>query len=296
MDEEFLSEFRLRFKETRAKMLEQSISCSQNPAKLLRNHVNQSSDELILDLLASVLMAAKQLTTSERISVIQPLLNKLQQHISNRAEIPETVSWFLEHKNLMIPATHEVLLYAKELRANQSCSYNEKALIKSVAFPAEFLYGIHQDIPTDLLCELILIAEEFPRGYMAYKNLEAMGASKSLEWHIDEQKSLPSFEKIVKLHEYAIVTPGAKIDLSIFNYDFSKYVAKLYIELLENTPCIDAESNSKKIAIFDGLITCISRFDMKDVRSLVIDSKIPRDMFSNHPKLLGISFVNDLGL
>lgn len=296
VDKEFLSFVTHATKKTDSKMLEQSISCSLDPGLDLKNYINQNTGEPILELLPAAFLSAKHLCARERISVAQTLLRKLQNHLQDRSELPEAIAWCQEFNSIIMPVVLEVLVDANELRANVSCSHEEKQMIKSVAFPAEFLVGIKCCTPENILNELIKIAIEFPRGYMAYKNLEALGASKSLDWHIDEQKSLPAFDKLVKLHEYAIATPGAKVDLGIFEYQVAKRIAGLYIELLENPITNDAEATDKKLAIFGGLMKCINKNDMKDVREMIIGSKIPRSIFRSYPELLGQSFINDLGM
>jgi hypothetical protein len=280
-------------------LLNQAVSGHENPLEQLDRYLIQASDEQVLPLFLKGIETMPTLASRDDQLAAAKLFYRFQTFLKTRSNIPEAIDWFGANQGRLLPLIAELLPVLRTVNEAVTSTARERSLLSTFSFPPEFLCGLQDCCSHPVLSDLAQLALEKPQGYMAYTYLDSLGLAQTPAWHLEAQVA-GEWSKLVKLHEYAMVTPGFELDLRQFDDfggRFSTYAARLYVELLAETPAITADAKRKQAMIFDGLVKHCSDPDFGDkIRGYIINGNIPKELFKPHLKLLGDRFHQDLGL
>jgi hypothetical protein len=280
-------------------MIKQAVRGHDKPFEMLDNYLSKAVDEDVLPILLTGIEAVLPLESREDLQAMGRLFNNLKRLLATRSNIPDAIEWFGANQTTLLPIIAEVLVEAKLLHNDVTSTAKDKGLLLYLALPPEFLCGLQASMNHPIIDDLATLALETPRGYMAYAYLDSMGFAQTKDWHTQAQVDA-NWSKLAKLHEYAVVTPGFELDLSKFDElggVVSMHAARLYVELLAETPALSDDAKRKQAMIFDGLAKHCADPDFGDrIRALIINGNIPKELFKRHLNLLGDRFHQDLGL
>ncbi|WP_274644446.1 hypothetical protein [Pseudomonas serbica] len=280
-------------------LIKQAVRGHDKPFEMLDNYLSKAVDEDVLPILLTGIDAVLPLESHEDLLGMGRLFNNLKRLLKTRSNIPDAIEWFGANQTALFPIIADVLEEAKRLHDDVTSTAKDKGVLLYFAFPPEFLCGLQASINHPVITDLASLALEHPRGYMAYAYLDSMGFAQTKEWHAQAQADA-NWSKLAKLHEYAMVTPGLELDLSHFDElggVVSMHAARLYTELLAETPALSDDAKRKQALIFDALVRHCADQDFGDrIRALIINGNIPKELFKKHLNLLGDRFHQDLGL
>lgn len=280
-------------------MLKQAVMGNDKPFELLDTYIAATKDDEVLPMLFAGIESVMPLSSREDLRNVARLFDRLGWLLDERSNIPDAVEWFAANQGTLLPIIADVLAEAKLLYSDVSSSKKDKSLIYMLSFSSEFLCALNASTNHPVVAELGSLALELPRGYMAYTYLDSMGLAQTQEWHAQAQVDA-DWRQLVKLHEYAMVNKGFELDLSQLRKmdgQFSMGAARLYIDLLANTPAVTDDAKGKQAMIFDALVKQCKDHDFGDkIKALIINSNIPKELFKSHLNLLGDRFHQDLGL
>lgn len=280
-------------------LLKQAVSGHEKPLEQLDRYLVQASDEQVLPLFLQGIETMPALANRDDQLAAAKLFYRFQLLLKTRSNIPEAIDWFGANQGTLLPLIAELLPVARTVNEAVTSTARERSLLSTFAFPPEFLCGLQDCCNHPVISDLAQLALEKPQGYMAYTYLDSLGLAKTPAWHLEAQAA-GEWSKLVKLHEYAIVTPGFELDLSDFDAiggSFSTHAARLYVQLLAETPALSDDAKRKQQMIFEALVKHCADPDFGDkIRGYIINGNIPKELFKPHLKLLGERFHQDLGL
>jgi hypothetical protein len=280
-------------------LLKQAVLGHEKPLEQLDRYLIQASDEQVLPLFLQGIETMPALANRDDQLAAAKLFYRFQQFLKTRSNIPEAIDWFGAHQGTLLPMIAELLPVTRTVHEAVTSTARERTLLSTFSFPPEFLCGIKDCCHHPVISDLAQLALEKPQGYMAYTYLDRLGLAQTPAWHLEAQVA-GEWSKLVKLHEYALVTPGFELDLRTFdgiNGSFSTHAARLYVELLAETPALTVDAKRKQAMIFDGLVKhCADQDFGEKIRGLIVNGNIPKELFKPHLNLLGDRFHKDLGL
>lgn len=280
-------------------LLKQAVSGHEKPLEQLDRYLVQASDEQVLPLFLQGIETMPALANRDDQLAAAKLFYRFQLFLKTRSNIPEAIDWFGANQGTLLPLIAELLPVTRTVHEDVTSTARERSLLSTFAFPPEFLCGLQDCCNHPVISDLAQLALEKPQGYMAYTYLDSLGLAQTQAWHLEAQVA-GEWSKLVKLHEYAMVTPGFELDLRTFDGiggSFSTYAARLYVELLAETPALTDDAKRKQAMIFDGLVKHCADPDFGEkIRGYIINGNIPKELFKPHLKLLGERFQQDLGL
>jgi hypothetical protein len=154
------------------------------------------------------------------------------------------------------------------------------------------LYALTQD---PVLLRVAELAVKSPSGELPYAYLESMGVTRSVEWHFEAQGKAKD-DKRVALYEFALMTPGYQINPDI-KLPLQPFEAKEFITLLKSEAGEEPEGVRKRQELFDLMANLCGKNDPgQQIRSVLVKSDLPKELFKGHLNLLGDSFGRDLGI
>jgi hypothetical protein len=154
------------------------------------------------------------------------------------------------------------------------------------------LYALTQD---PVLLRVAELAVKSPSGELPYAYLERMGVTRSAEWHFEVQGKAKD-DKRIALYEFALMTPGYEINPDI-KLPLQPFEVKEFITLLKSEAGEGPEGVRKRQELFDLMANLCGKNDPgQQIRSLLVKSDLPKELFKGHLNLLGDSFGRDLGI
>jgi hypothetical protein len=133
-----------------------------------------------------------------------------------------------------------------------------------------------------------------PSGELPYAYLESMGIIRSAEWHHEKQGKATNHKRIA-LYEYALMTPGYELNSAI--KPLAEFEVKAFISLVKREVGEGDDGVRKRQELFDLMANqCVKNDPGQKIRTLLVKSDLPKDLFKNHLSLLGEAFGRDLGL
>lgn len=291
INEAFNKECRAKGHATRLVVFRDMLAQAYQPGDLARKELQTMPDDIFFPALLVgfeyLMPPFKEVNPHSMVS----LLGELKRYFNEKTEqrLPLAVEFFAAHMNAFGAA-----LKAMITPAQGASEMGQRFLEDDIALRPDFLAPLYALTQAPVLLKVGEFALREPSGELPYAYLESMGIIRSAEWHHEKQGKATNHKRIA-LYEYALMTPGYELNSAI--KPLAEFEVKAFISLVKREVGEGDDGVRKRQELFDLMANqCVKNDPGQKIRTLLVKSDLPKDLFKNHLSLLGEAFGRDLGL
>lgn len=228
----------------------------------------------------------------EPIEVIKTL-DRLKLYINESKNLESDIDAIAARLEQLRPGLEMLLaLYNKD---DDPMGYKGR-IVSATYMSAEFWVGLYELTQDPLIKDLAKLAFMRPEGPRAWHTYERIGFVRSPKWHMNAQSKAHGLT-LIKLFEYAIMTPGVHLDASERpDETLGGGLFKAYVQMLEQVPLTHPGSRAKAQFLVNKLVTYYQNNPEDRLKKQLVASAIDPSFFAQHHQILGSRFTADLGL
>lgn len=292
VNEAFNKECRAKGHATRLAVFRDMLAQSHHPEDLARREIQTIPDDMFFPALMVGFECSMPPFKAVNPNAMVALLGELKRFIGTKTEerIPLAVEFMAAHINAFGSALNAMITPAPGVS-----EMGQRFLEDDIALRPEFLAPLYALTQAPVVLKVAEFSVREPSGELPYAYLESMGVIRSAEWHHEKQGQAKNHKRIA-LFEYALMTPGYELNPAI-KLPLVEFEAKAFISLIKREVGEGADGVRKRQELFDLMANLCAKNDPgQKIRTLLVKSDLPKELFKGHLSLLGETFGRDLGI
>lgn len=292
INEAFNKECRAKGHATRLAVFRDMLVQAYQPGDLARKELQTMPEDIFFPALLVGLECLMPPFKEVNPNSMVALLGELKRYLNEKTEqrLPLAVEFMAAHINAFATALNAMITPAPGASA-----MGQRFLEDDIALRPEFLAPLYALTQAPVLVKVGEFALRIPSGELPYAYLESMGIIRSAEWHHDMQGQATNHKRIA-LYEYALMTPGYELNPATKS-PLAEFEVKAFISLIKREVGEGADGVRKRQELFDLMANLCAKNDPgQKIRTLLVKSDLPKELFKGHLSLLGDTFGRDLGI